>query len=100
MYFPSVASVVSAIVERACGLPEPEAAWLDILRRQSDNAWSTPIDPTVKKALRAVGGFMEETVQVLQEYAKIEPNCIRTFKKLKGKETSFGWEEQLVAMLN
>ena len=47
-----------------------------------------------------VGGFMEETVQVLQEYAKIEPNCIRTFKKLKGKETSFGWEEQLVAMLN
>jgi len=40
-----------------------------------------------------VGGFIEETVKMLEEYAKLDPNCVKTFSKLKGKETCFGWEE-------
>ena len=43
-----------------------------------------------------VGGFMEETVTVLQEYTKLEPKCAEAFETLKNRETCFGWEEPLV----
>ena len=43
-----------------------------------------------------VGGFIEETVQVLKEYAKLDLSCAKAFKELKGKETCFGWEEPLL----
>ena len=42
-----------------------------------------------------VGGFMEEVVLMLQEYAKLDRDCIKAFKKVCGKETCFGWEEPL-----
>jgi len=44
----------------------------------------------------AVGGFIEETVQMLKEYAKLDPGCVKAFEELKGKETCFGWEESLL----
>jgi len=47
----------------------------------------------------AVGSFIYETVSVLQEYGKLDPNCVKAFKKIKDKETCFGWEEPLVKML-
>jgi len=47
-----------------------------------------------------VGGFIEGVVIMLQEYVKLDPSCVKTFKKLRGRETSFGWEEPLVAMLD
>lgn len=43
-----------------------------------------------------VGGFIEETVQVLEEYAKLDQNCAKAFEALKDKETCFGWEEPLL----
>jgi len=43
-----------------------------------------------------VGGFIEETVQALKEYAKLNPSCVEAFNELKGKETCFGWEEPLL----
>ena len=43
-----------------------------------------------------VGGFIEETVLVLKEFVKLDPECARAFEKLKRKETNFGWEEFLV----
>jgi hypothetical protein len=44
-----------------------------------------------------VGGFMREVVQVLMEYARIDPECIKAFKLLTGiGNTCFGWEEPLV----
>ncbi|MDD4122816.1 MAG: hypothetical protein PHO23_00890 [Candidatus Pacebacteria bacterium] len=36
-----------------------------------------------------VGSFMQEIVAILQEYAKINPKCISTFRKLCDKEISF-----------
>lgn len=45
-----------------------------------------------------VGGFIEETVQMLKEYAKLDPECVKAFRELKGKETCFGWEEPLLKM--
>lgn len=47
-----------------------------------------------------VGGFMEEIVLVLQEYAKLDRACIKTFKILAGKETMFDWEEPLLEILD
>lgn len=47
-----------------------------------------------------VGGFIESVVEVLKEYAKIEPNCLSTFELLKDRETCFGWEESLVELLD
>ncbi len=46
-----------------------------------------------------VGGFIEESVRMLLEFAKIDPECKKEFKKLKGIETSFGWEEPLLEIL-
>lgn len=46
----------------------------------------------------AVGGFIQEVVAMLQEYAKLESACIKTFKKLQNKKTCFGWEDPLVKM--
>lgn len=43
-----------------------------------------------------VGGFIEETVEVLKEFARLDSSCISTFGKLKGRETCFGWEESLL----
>jgi hypothetical protein len=43
-----------------------------------------------------VGGFIEEVVDVLQEFAKLDPSCINAFNKLKNRETCFGWEKPLL----
>ncbi|HEX9722011.1 MAG TPA: hypothetical protein VGA53_01980 [Candidatus Paceibacterota bacterium] len=47
-----------------------------------------------------VGGFIEETAQVLEEYVKIDAACVKAFHALVGKETCFGWEEPLVKLLD
>jgi len=46
-----------------------------------------------------VGGFIEESVIMLLEYAKIDPSCIKAFKKLTKSDTCFGWEYTLVDLL-
>lgn len=47
-----------------------------------------------------VGGFIEESVDLLLAFAKADPKCIKSFKKLKDIETCFGWEEPLVKLLS
>ena len=47
-----------------------------------------------------VGGFMSEVVQMLEEFAQIDPDCIKTFEVLAGRETCFDWEESLVRILD
>lgn len=46
-----------------------------------------------------VGGFIEETVNVLKEYVKLDPTCAKAFHELKDKETCFGWEEPLLELV-
>ena len=46
-----------------------------------------------------VGGFMEALVLMLQDFAKLDQNCIKAFEKLCTRETCFGWEESLVRMV-
>lgn len=47
-----------------------------------------------------VGGFINEVVQMLIEYTRIDPACIEVFELLIGKQTCFGWEESLVRILD
>ncbi len=45
-----------------------------------------------------VGEFIRETVEVLKQYAVLNPECILTFRKLQNRETCFGWEEPLISI--
>lgn len=47
-----------------------------------------------------VGGFIEEVVLILQEYAKLDAACIKAFKKLCDQSTCFDWEEPLVKIFD
>ena len=47
-----------------------------------------------------VGGFVEGVVEMLKEYARLDPSCIKVFKNLASKETCFGWEAPLVKMFD
>lgn len=46
-----------------------------------------------------VGGFIEEAVKILIEFTKIDPECIKEFGNLKGRETCFGWEDPLLELI-
>lgn len=46
-----------------------------------------------------ISEFIENTVQILQEYAEFDSSCLIAFKKLKNKQTCFGWEEPLVKLI-
>jgi hypothetical protein len=43
-----------------------------------------------------VGGFMQEVVEILREYVRLDPKCNMAFGKLRNRETCFGWEEPLI----
>lgn len=43
-----------------------------------------------------VGSFIEEAVDLLLEFIKLDPKCTKAFRKLKDRETCFGWEEPLL----
>lgn len=43
-----------------------------------------------------VGGFIEDGVTLLLNFAKAHPECAESFTKLKNIETCFGWEEPLL----
>ena len=48
-----------------------------------------------------VGGFMTQVVEMLEEYARIDPDCIKAFRSLVGIGiTCFQWEEPLVRILD
>jgi hypothetical protein len=47
-----------------------------------------------------VGGFIEEIVQILKKYARLDSLCIEAFELLAGRETCFGWEEPLVELID
>ena len=47
-----------------------------------------------------VGGFMTQVVEMLEEFAKGDPACIKAFEALAGRETCFEWNEPLVRILD
>lgn len=69
---------------------------IDMLLRLDDKLCRGGVDDSDG----TVGGFIEETVQVLEEYTRLDPNCVKGFGELKDKETCFGWEEPLTKLIN
>lgn len=47
-----------------------------------------------------VGGFIEEVVGVLLEFAKLDSSCIKAFEELRNREMCFGWEQPLLNLKN
>lgn len=46
-----------------------------------------------------IGGFIEETVHVLEEYSVLDSSCVESFHTLKDRETCFGWEVPLLKLI-
>ena len=46
-----------------------------------------------------VGSFIEECVHLLEEFIKVEAECRKPLRLLKGKVTCFGWEEPLLRFI-
>lgn len=47
-----------------------------------------------------VGGLIENIVEVLIAFHKLDPTCTKAFQSLVGIESCFDWEEPLVALLS
>ncbi|OGE26317.1 hypothetical protein A3C26_02825 [Candidatus Daviesbacteria bacterium RIFCSPHIGHO2_02_FULL_39_12] len=74
-----------------------QTAWLlvDMLLRLDKKLSTGGVDDSEG----TVGGFIEETVNVLKEYTRVDSSCKETFRLLEGRETSFGWEGPLLALV-
>jgi hypothetical protein len=46
-----------------------------------------------------VGGFIEELVEVMFEFVRLQPECLTSVKKLQNQDTCFDWEEPLLDLL-
>jgi len=69
---------------------------VDMLLRLDDKLCRSGVDDSDG----TVGGFMEETAVILQEYVKFDPSCVKAFEKLCGQSTCFDWEEPLVKIFD
>jgi hypothetical protein len=47
-----------------------------------------------------VGGFMESVVGVLQDFAKLDADCTKSFVLLAKRQTCFGWEAPLMKIFD
>ncbi|HOX30450.1 MAG TPA: SWIM zinc finger family protein [Candidatus Paceibacterota bacterium] len=82
-----------------CELPislQTTTLLVDLLLRLDKRVCSGGVDDSDG----TVGGLMTQTVEVLKDYAKLDPDCAKSFKKLCGVETCFGWEKPLVEIYN
>lgn len=76
--------------------PQTTMILIDLLLRLDEKLCRGGVDDSNG----TVGGFMDEVVGVLKEYARLDPACVKAFKKLADKETCFGWEAPLVEILD
>jgi len=86
---------LSAIVS---GLPVSEQTarlLINILLRLDKKLCESGVDDSDG----TVGGFMEGTVAVLEEFSALDPECKKAFKAVQGHETCFGWEEPLLKII-
>lgn len=46
-----------------------------------------------------VGDFMYGVIDILLDFVRVDPTCKKSFEKLRGKKTCFGWQEKLLSAL-
>ncbi len=71
--------------------PQTAGLLVDLLQRLERKLMSGVDDSN-----GTVSGCMTDIVEVLEEYAKLVPECALKFKKVQNLQTSFGWEEPLL----
>ena len=76
--------------------PQTAKFLIDMLLRLDNKLCHSGVDDSDG----TVGGFIEEVVVILQEYAKLDSACIQAFGTLKDRETCFGWEEPLLKIID
>lgn len=47
-----------------------------------------------------VGGFMQETANILEQFARLDPSCIRAFEKIVSQDRCFDWDTRLMRILD
>lgn len=87
---------LSAIVSEFPVCTETARLLVDLLLRLEKKVLNGGVDDSDG----TVGGFMTETVEVLRRFSDIDPITKEAFGALRGLETSFGWEEPLVKLLD
>jgi hypothetical protein len=98
-YQSSLSEGCSRLSKIVSGLPVSEQTaklLVDMLLRLDNKLCRSGVDDSDG----TVGGFMEEVVNLLQEYAKLDHSCTKTFNELRDKETCFGWEGPLLGLIN
>lgn len=86
---------LSAIISELLVSKQTAEILIDLLLRLDKKVCSGGVDDSDG----TVGTFMQETVIVLEDYAKLDPEVIESLKKLENQETCFGWEEPLLKLL-
>ena len=46
-----------------------------------------------------VGGFIDETIELLKEFVRVNPDCKKEFKILEERSTCFDWEKPLLEIV-
>lgn len=83
---------LSAIISKLPVSNQTATLIVDLLLRLDKKLCSGGVDDSDGQ----VGGFIENVVNVLQKFVKLDPNCVTSFEKLKDQETCFGWEKPLL----
>lgn len=87
---------LSAIISELPASEKTAVLLVDLLLRLDDKLCRSGIDDSDG----TVGRFIEETVNILLEFAKVAPICSKAFEKLRGKKTCFDWEEPLLNFID
>jgi len=83
---------LSAVFSRLPANPETAELIIETLLKLDKKLQTGGVDDSDG----TVGGFIEESVNLLLNFAKSDSACSESFKKLENVETCFGWEEPLL----
>ena len=86
----------SAVVTGLPVHPETAKVLVDLLLRLDKKLQNSGVDDSNG----IVGGFIEQVVDVLKEYVRLDPACKNAFTKLAKVGTCFGWEALLVKIID
>lgn len=86
---------LSAIVSDLPASPQTAKLVVQMLLRLDDKLCHSGVDDSDG----TVGGFIENAVTVLKEFARLDPTCTEAFRLLQGQETCFDWEKPLLQLI-
>ncbi|MEK7127452.1 MAG: SWIM zinc finger family protein [Patescibacteria group bacterium] len=86
---------LTTIVNKLPVCPESAEILVDLLLRLDRKLMTGGVDDSDG----TVGDFMYGVIDILLDFTKLDPSCKKSFEKLRGRETCFGWEDKLLSVL-